>query len=149
MGCVAFHSSQMRNSIPFLNPVLCIYAFSKLGLISRIQSFGLVAAIVVVYIISGFIDVMDQNVNTTWSTPRNLKAGRYEVIFENNELLFSAGTYYVTLGLSTFERSLWYMPGAISFVVLETTKIIMNPRIARFRGTGLVLNQMTERFKNL
>ena len=78
MGCVAFHSSQMRNSIPFLNPVLCIYAFSKLGLISRIQSLGLLAAIVVVYIISGFVDVMEIDAAQYASIAREmLESGEY------------------------------------------------------------------------
>jgi 4-amino-4-deoxy-L-arabinose transferase-like glycosyltransferase len=47
-------------------------------LISRIQSFGLVAAIVVVYIISGFVDVMEVDAAQYASIAREmLERGEY------------------------------------------------------------------------
>jgi lipopolysaccharide transport system ATP-binding protein len=97
----------------------------------------------------GFTGVLDENVNTTWSTPRDLGKGKYEVTFQNKEVLFSAGTYYVSIGLSTFERSISYIPSAISFVIIENGKIQLDSRIVRFKGNGLILNQMTERFMSI
>ncbi len=98
---------------------------------------------------AGFTGVLDENVNTTWSTPRDLGKGKYEVTFQNKEVLFSAGTYYVSIGLSTFERSISYIPSAISFVIIENGKIQLDSRIVRFKGNGLILNQMTESFMSI
>lgn len=92
----------------------------------------------------GFLGVMDENVNTTWSSPRDLDEGKYELIFTNDNLLFAAGTYYVTLGLSTFERSLEYLPSVLSFSIIESPKFQYDKRIVRTRGTGLILNQLKE-----
>ncbi len=102
-----------------------------------------------VIVAAGFSGVMDENLNTTWSNPHELSEGRYELIFTNDDLLFAAGTYYVTLGLSTFERSLNYLPAALSFSIVESTKFAYDSRIVRTRGSGLILNQLVESLKKV
>ena len=97
-----------------------------------------------VVVAAGFSGVMDENVNTSWSTPQNLNSGKYELIFTNDSILFAAGTYYVTLGLSSYERSLNYLPVVISFTIIENTKFKYDSRILRTKGTGLILNQFSE-----
>lgn len=99
-----------------------------------------------VVIAAGLSGVMDENINTSWSTPQNFSPGIYEIEFNNDEILFAGGMYLVTLGLSTFERTIDYLPNVISFNVLENNSFKIDPRILRTRGTGIVLNQLKENF---
>lgn len=96
----------------------------------------------------GLSGTLDENINSTWSTAHKLKSGEYEITFWNDQILYAGGTYYLTLGLSTFERSLHYLPSVVSFMILETGKEQIDPRIIRMRNNGFILNQMTEKFKD-
>jgi 4-amino-4-deoxy-L-arabinose transferase-like glycosyltransferase len=91
--------------------VLCIYAFSKLGLISRIQSFGLLAAIVVVYSISAFVDVMEVDAAQYASIAREMLergeylqvTNRYVDYLDKPPLLFWLSAFSFNLfGISNF-----------------------------------------------
>ena len=97
----------------------------------------------------GLSGTLDENINTTWSTPRDLDEGTYEMIIWNKNIMYSAGTYYVTLGLSTFERSMHYLEKEISFMILETGREDLDSRIIRLRGNGFILNPMQESFKKI
>jgi len=98
---------------------------------------------------SGLSGTMDENINTTWSSPRDLKAGMYQIIIHNKNILFSGGTYYVTIGLSTFERTVDYLEKEISFVIVETGREEIDPRILRLKGNGFILNPFNETFRKL
>lgn len=98
-----------------------------------------------IIVAAGFTGVMDENLNTSWSSPRDLKSGKYRLTFTNASILFASGTYFVTIGLSTFERSLHYLPAVISFSISENSAAVKyDSRIARTKGTGFILNQFEE-----
>lgn len=97
----------------------------------------------------GLSGTLDENINTTWSTPRDLDQGMYEMIIWNEQIMYSAGTYYITLGLSTFERSIHYLEKEISFMILETGREDIDERIIRLRGNGFILNPMQEFIKKI
>jgi len=59
--------------------------------------------------------------------------------------LYASGTYYLTLGLSTFERTIHYLPSELSFMILETGKENIDKRIIRLKGNGFILNTMSEK----
>jgi lipopolysaccharide transport system ATP-binding protein len=100
-----------------------------------------------VIIAVGLSGTLDENINTTWSSAQKLNSGEHELTFWNDQILYSGGTYYLTLGLSTFERTLNYLPSAISFNILETGKENIDSRIIRMRNNGFILNPMTEILK--
>jgi homopolymeric O-antigen transport system ATP-binding protein len=102
-----------------------------------------------VIVAAGMTGSLDENITTSWSTPRDLNAGEYEVTIWNDDILFSAGSYYFTLGLSTFERAMHYLEKEISFMIVETGREVLSERIARLKGTGFLLNQMREEFVQL
>jgi ABC-type polysaccharide/polyol phosphate transport system ATPase subunit len=93
----------------------------------------------------GLSGALDENINSSWSSPFNLSAGTHELTFWNEDILYSAGTYYITLGLSTHERTIHYIPSKLSFMIIETGKEKIDNRIIRLKGNGFVLNQMTEK----
>ena len=93
----------------------------------------------------GLSGALDENINTTWSSPFDLKKGTHEFTFWNEDILYSSGTYYLTLGLSSYERSLHYLPSELSFMIIETGKEKIDNRIIRLKGNGFILNQMTEK----
>jgi len=93
----------------------------------------------------GLSGALDENINTTWSSPFNLSKGIHELTFWNKDLLYAAGTYYITLGLSTHERTIHYVPNELSFMIIETGKENIDERIIRLKGNGFILNQMTEK----
>ena len=93
----------------------------------------------------GLSGTLDENINTTWSSPFDLKAGNHTLVFWNDSIIYSAGTYYLTLGLSTFERTIHYLPSELSFQIIETGQNDINKRIIRLKGNGFILNPMTEK----
>lgn len=90
----------------------------------------------------GFKSVLDENVNTTWSAPLDLSEGLHEFEFINDLILLSAGSYSVTIGLSSSERVLEYLEDTLTFSIIESTKFKGDSRIIRIKGTGLILNQL-------
>ena len=102
-----------------------------------------------VIIALGVSGSLDENISTTWSSPRDLDEGDYEITIWNDEMLFSAGSYYFTVGLSTFERSIHYIEREISFMIIETGREELDPRILRLKGTGILLNPFRETFEKL
>jgi len=93
----------------------------------------------------GLSGTLDENINTTWSSPSDLKAGIHELTFWNDTIMYASGTYYLTLGLSTFERNIHYLPSELSFMILETGKENIDKRIIRLKGNGFILNPMSEK----
>lgn len=91
------------------------------------------------------LGAFDEVIHTSWSLPRDLNAGEYEYTFTNDLLLFTAGVYSLSLGLSTYERGLDYLPSIITFTIIDTFKKTIDPRIARVRGNGFVANQLNEK----
>lgn len=98
---------------------------------------------------SGLSGIMDENINTTWSESRDLKEGIYQVTIWNDKILLCGGTYYLTLGLSSFERAVDYLEKQISFMVVETGRENLDNRILRLKGNGFILNPFDEEFKEL
>ncbi|MCH2232318.1 MAG: ABC transporter ATP-binding protein [Crocinitomicaceae bacterium] len=101
-----------------------------------------------IVVAAGISGTMDEQVNTTWSSPLNLDSGVFEVQFTNLFHL-ATGTYYLTIGLSNYERSLEYHPNVISFTISEVAVDNLHPRILRTKGNGLILNQMEEKVSKL
>lgn len=93
----------------------------------------------------GLSGTLDENINTTWSTPFDLNKGEHQITFWNDEVLYAAGTYYLTLGLSTHERTIHYLSSELSFMIIETGKEKIDKRIIRLKGNGFILNPMTEK----
>jgi lipopolysaccharide transport system ATP-binding protein len=98
-----------------------------------------------VIVAAGISGSMDENINTTWSSAKDLDEGIHEVEFINSNILLSAGQYYITLGLSSSERSIHYLESQLAFLVVENLNPTLDPRIIRVKNTGFLLNQMTEK----
>ena len=94
----------------------------------------------------GISGSMDENINTTWSSPRDLDEGIHEIEFNNDDILLSAGQYYVTLGLSSNERTMHYLESELSFLIAENPNSNIDKRIIRTKNTGFLLNQMKEKY---
>jgi len=101
-----------------------------------------------VIIAVGLTGTLDENINTTWSSPFDLKKGYHEITLWNDTILYAAGTYYLTLGLSTFERTIHYLPSELSFQIIETGKEKIDNRIIRLKGNGFILNPMEEKLNS-
>ena len=94
---------------------------------------------------AGLSGSLDENINTSWSTPKDLKKGKHTIFFWNENIAYSIGTYHITLGLSTFERAIHYLPFEISFAIVDSISSNIDSRTIRTKGTGFILNQMTEK----
>lgn len=102
-----------------------------------------------VIVAAGMSGTLDENINTTWTSPRDLDKGIYEVTVLNKNIMFSGGTYYLTIGLSTFERSMDYLEKEVSFLILETGREDIDKRVLRLKGNGFILNPLEESFRKI
>ena len=90
----------------------------------------------------GISSTLGVNVNTTWSIPEDLEIGEYEGVFEQNNIIYSAGSYQLTFGLSTYLRSFQFVPNAASIVITEPAIANFDKRIIKIKNNGVILNQM-------
>jgi lipopolysaccharide transport system ATP-binding protein len=81
-------------------------------------------------------------INTTWSSPQNLKVGTYEIDFISETLFFQKGNFKVLLGISKGDESIYYDDEFLQFEVALISKDI-NDNLIRIDGsTGIILNQL-------
>jgi homopolymeric O-antigen transport system ATP-binding protein len=78
-------------------------------------------------------------VRTTWSKPQTLEPGSYEMVFREDNILLCPGRYFITIGLSSFENTFFYVERAGTLEVSEYSKGV---DLVRISNCGLLLNQM-------
>jgi homopolymeric O-antigen transport system ATP-binding protein len=78
-------------------------------------------------------------VRTTWSKPQTLEPGSYEMVFREDNILLCPGRYFITIGLSSFENTFFYVERAGTLEVSEYSKGI---DLVRISHCGLLFNQM-------
>ncbi|MBC7383805.1 MAG: ATP-binding cassette domain-containing protein [Bacteroidia bacterium] len=91
----------------------------------------------------GMNDANDVNLRTTWSKKMDLLSGNYEAIFKEEHLMFATGNYHLTLGLSSFERSVQYIENVATITISDIIDRSLNKTIIRTSGNGLFLNPMS------
>lgn len=79
-------------------------------------------------------------VQTSWSIPESKKAGVYEAVFFNDDVVYAPGTYYFDIGLSSHLRAFHYLQQKASILVSD----VVDPRhVQQIVNTksGIILNQ--------
>jgi len=88
-------------------------------------------------------------VRTSWSKPLDLKAGHYEAVFIEDQLILSPGCYNLTLGISNYERPIHYLENLASITISEVSDELLENSILRVNSVGLILNPMTINISSL
>lgn len=96
----------------------------------------------------GIVSPLDQAVRTTWTEPKDLKAGEYEVIFENSDLMLTTGMYKLVVGLSSHESTFQFVDNLIYINISSAGSVASNTRIVN-TASGLILNPMAVKFRQL
>lgn len=89
----------------------------------------------------GINTVLDLDIRTTWSEKTDLDVGYYEAVFKETNILFSAGEYKLTLGLSTYERTIHYIENVASIIISDIAATEIDSTILR-TSNGILLNPM-------
>jgi lipopolysaccharide transport system ATP-binding protein len=76
---------------------------------------------------------------TTWSKPQTLEPGSYEIVFREDNILLCPGRYFITIGLSSFENTFFYVERAGT---LEVSEYSIGVDLVRISNCGLLLNPM-------
>ena len=84
---------------------------------------------------------------TSWTDELDLDVGYYEVIFNQNELILTTGAYYLSVGLTTYKRTIDFHENILSFSVTEFSKSL-NTRIVNTKS-GILLNQVPYKINKL
>jgi lipopolysaccharide transport system ATP-binding protein len=87
-------------------------------------------------------DSYNTQIRTSWSVPQDIEEGYYEAVFREESIVFAAGTYNITVGLSTFERPIHYIENAAMFSISDVAERSLDSSIIRTVGIGVVLNPM-------
>ena len=90
----------------------------------------------------GISNSMEVNLRTTWSNEVDLGVGEYEAIFREDKLLFAEGTYYLALGLSSYETSFHYIENVASLTIASVADPRLDKSVLRTVGVGQFLNPM-------
>lgn len=89
----------------------------------------------------GVSTLLDLPIRTTWSAPRAIAPGEYEVVFKGDGIHLTDGQYKLVVGLSDQGRTFQYLPSTASLSISDASELIHDRRIVNNRS-GLLLNQM-------
>lgn len=89
----------------------------------------------------GLLSSLGMPIRTSWSEAADYKKGNYEVIFKNDDVLFTTGHYKLTVGLSRYQRAFHYVEDAANITISEVSSKIDNQRVLNTLS-GLLLNPM-------
>lgn len=90
----------------------------------------------------GLTTAMEVNLRTSWSVKRDLQTGDYEAIFKEDALMLTPGTYNLTLGLSSYEKSFHYLENVASLTISTVTDKSLDETIIRTSNAGIILNPL-------
>lgn len=90
----------------------------------------------------GIVTTTDFAVRTTWSEPKDMEKGNYEIVFENNDLMLTTGTYNLIIGLSSNGNAFQYDDNSITICISDAGVISKNNRVLNTQS-GLILNPMS------
>ena len=71
-----------------------------------------------------------------------MKKGTYEAIFKDEHTILGAGIYFLSVGLSTYERTIHYVENVVAISISEVPDPSLDKSIVRTAGVGLILNPM-------
>ena len=107
-----------------------------------VVEFEIVKAINHFIIAIGIVNSAETNIRTTWSIEQDLLPGQYTATFQEKQIVLATDTYNITLGLSSYEKSIQHIEGIASFRVSDAIFHDVDKSIIRTSGTGLILNPM-------
>lgn len=96
----------------------------------------------------GIVSSLEQPIRTSWSEPKDMQPGEYELIFNNDDLMLTTGIYNIVVGLSSEQRAFQYVDNAVSISISDAGDTAQNKRIVNTQS-GLILNPMTVNLKKL
>ena len=79
---------------------------------------------------------------TSWSTPTDLEAGEYEVLFINRDITYAPGLYFMDVGLSSYLRTFHYTTQAAHIHVSEVPSQQNATKIVNTKS-GIIMNQLS------
>ncbi|MFO0358538.1 MAG: ABC transporter ATP-binding protein [Sphingobacteriaceae bacterium] len=86
----------------------------------------------------GIVSEEGANVRTVWSKPKAVKEGKHKAVFKEKDVLFGAGRYSLSIGLSANEINLQHITDCFT-ITFEKSE---NKELALRSDCGFVLNQM-------
>jgi lipopolysaccharide transport system ATP-binding protein len=90
----------------------------------------------------GITSMMEVNIRTSWSSKSDIEKGYYEAVFREKDLLLSAGSYNITIGLSSNEQTFQYNENVAVLAISPVADLSLNKSIIRISDTGFILNPM-------
>jgi lipopolysaccharide transport system ATP-binding protein len=89
----------------------------------------------------GIVSSFDQPIRTSWSVPKDMQVGEYEMIFDNNDIMLTTGIYKLVIGLSSNQRAFQYIDDLVSISISDAGTVASDDRIVNTQS-GLILNPM-------
>lgn len=86
-------------------------------------------------------DSSDVNINTSWTNHCLIENGEYEVVFKQENIIFTPQRYNITVALSSYERSIHYVKNA-AILNISDVPHEEGEKFLRTQGVGIILNQM-------
>jgi lipopolysaccharide transport system ATP-binding protein len=88
----------------------------------------------------GIVSYLGMPIRTTWSRPQEMKPGKYEVYFTEEQLILAPGVYNFILGISENLKVLQYEENVVQLIISDATTIHDN-RIINMTS-GIIINPM-------
>lgn len=90
----------------------------------------------------GMTNSAETALRTTWSKKTDLQAGTFEAVFREDLIIYAPGNYYLTVGLSCFEKTFHYLENIASVHISDVAHKSLDKTIVRVSNVGLMLNPM-------
>lgn len=89
----------------------------------------------------GVSTVFDFALRTTWTKAVNCGKGTYEVVFKNNDIVFTEGQYKLIVGLSSEKIPFHYVDEAGFITISDVSSLAGENQIINTKS-GIIINQM-------
>ncbi len=89
----------------------------------------------------GVSSSLDMPIQTTWTPAIDMQSGEYEVVFTNEDFIYSEGLYKLIVGLSSDKRVIQYEAGAGSISFSDVVAFDGHDQMINTKS-ALMLNQM-------
>lgn len=89
----------------------------------------------------GMVTMMEVPLRTVWSTPAQVKPGKYKMRFYFDDVQLVPGIYKLVIGLSNFETTFHYVDNLVYLDISDAADSKLDERVVNLRS-GILFNQV-------
>ena len=97
----------------------------------------------------GMMNSYEVPINSSWQEPLSLQPGLYCAQFKQHDVIYAAGRYRISVGLSIGLKNIQYIEDAIDLPIVEIIEEVQSSVVKYDSASGIILNQLIMRTESI